>query len=82
VATSIASRELRNDTAAVLRRVQAGEVLLVTVDRRPVAVLSPVARRRQWVAAEQIWDRVRATQADPALAVELDELLDERVAEL
>jgi prevent-host-death family protein len=32
-------RELRNHTANVLRRVEGGETLRVTVDRRPVAEL-------------------------------------------
>jgi prevent-host-death family protein len=33
----VPSRELRNDTAGVLRRAQAGEVLTITVKGKPVA---------------------------------------------
>ena len=36
----VASRELRNDTRGVLRRVEAGEHVVITVDGRPVAVLA------------------------------------------
>jgi prevent-host-death family protein len=38
----IPQRELRNDVAAVLRRVEAGERLTVSVRGRPVARLAPV----------------------------------------
>lgn len=44
--SEVASRELRNDTAGVLRRVRAGEDVTITVSGRPVAVLTPVRPRR------------------------------------
>ena len=37
----VASRELRNDTAGVLRRVEAGETVVITVRGKPVADLAP-----------------------------------------
>ncbi|MBN8477531.1 MAG: type II toxin-antitoxin system prevent-host-death family antitoxin [Burkholderiales bacterium] len=43
---SITQRELRNDSAAVLREVQAGQTLLVTRNGVPVAELRPIAPRR------------------------------------
>jgi len=46
---TIQQKELRNQVAEVLRRVEAGETLTVTVAGRPVAELSP-ARRRRWVS--------------------------------
>ncbi|MGI8801209.1 MAG: type II toxin-antitoxin system Phd/YefM family antitoxin [Solirubrobacteraceae bacterium] len=42
---SVSVRELRNTVSAVLRRVEAGERVTVTVDRRPVAELVPLRRR-------------------------------------
>ncbi|WP_428342100.1 type II toxin-antitoxin system Phd/YefM family antitoxin [Mycobacterium sp.] len=54
---SIPQKELRNQVAEVLRRVEAGETLTVTVAGRPVAELSPAARRR-WVtgsALDAVW---------------------------
>lgn len=42
---TIPARELRNDVSGVLRRVEAGESLQVTVSGRPVAELRPLARR-------------------------------------
>lgn len=45
----IPQKELRNDVGRVLRRVEAGDVVTVTVAGRPVAELHPV-RRRTWVS--------------------------------
>jgi prevent-host-death family protein len=42
----ISQRELRNDSAAILRDVQAGQTITVTRNGMPVAELRPVARRR------------------------------------
>lgn len=47
--TTIPQKELRNQVGEVLRRVEAGEVLTVTVAGREVAELRPV-RRRSWVS--------------------------------
>jgi len=55
--TLIQQKELRNQVGQVLRRVEAGESLIVTVSGRPVAELSPV-RRHRWVsgpAVTQVW---------------------------
>jgi prevent-host-death family protein len=46
---SIPQKELRNQVAEVLRRVEGGETLTVTVAGRPVAELGPTFRRR-WVS--------------------------------
>jgi prevent-host-death family protein len=76
----VSVRELRNHTAEVLRRVEAGERLRVTVDRRPVAELAPLPARSAWVP------RGRAVtglvQADARLRGELAEVLPDTVDEL
>ncbi len=54
---SIPQKELRNQSGEILRRVEAGESLVVTVSGRPVAQLTPM-RRRRWVAGPalaQVW---------------------------
>lgn len=72
VSEEIASRELRNDTAGVLRRVQAGERLTVTVNGRSVAELVPVQRaRRGWIRRDELVARMRRAQADPGLRDDL-----------
>lgn len=52
---SIPQKELRNQVGEVLRRVEAGETVTVTVAGRPVAELSPAARRR-WVTGGALAD--------------------------
>lgn len=46
MARKISQRELRNDSAAVLREVQAGQSMIVTRNGTPVAELRPVSPRR------------------------------------
>lgn len=70
--TEIAARELRNNTADVLRRVEAGEQVTITSRGRPVAELTPVrpVRRRPITRAELTRRLVRA-QADSGLREDL-----------
>lgn len=51
MSTRVPSRDLRNDTAGVLRRAEAGEDVVITVNGRDVARLSSVDSRPQWVDA-------------------------------
>ena len=81
--TEIASRELRNDTAGVLRRVEAGETLTVTSNGRPVARLVPLPRaRRSWLPREELIRRLEHFQADPGLRDDLRELAGETTDDL
>jgi prevent-host-death family protein len=63
----VSLRELRNNVSDVLRRVEAGERLRVTVDRRPVAELLPLSRRRQAVPWTEVEAALPKIQADPGL---------------
>jgi len=80
VGIDISVRELRNHTAEVLRRVEAGERLRVTVDRRPVAELGPLPTRSAWVTRERVMTSL--IQADPSLRDELADALPDTVADL
>jgi prevent-host-death family protein len=80
VSDEVSVRELRNHTAEVLRRVEAGEHLRVTVDRRPVARLVPLPSRTTWVPRQRVLDSL--TQADAGLREELDRALPDTVDEL
>ena len=80
--TQVPLRELRATTSAILRRVEAGESIVVTVDRRPVATLVPFERRLAWVPAHQVWGRIQAAAADAGLTAELDRLVPDRLANL
>jgi prevent-host-death family protein len=68
----VASRELRNDTAGVLRRAAAGESVEITVNGEPVAELGPLrARRSHWSSSAALAARLSSVQADPSLGDEL-----------
>ena len=43
---TISQRELRNNSAAILREVQAGRTLIITRNGTPIAELRPIRRRR------------------------------------
>ena len=55
--TIIAQRQLRNDNAEVMRRVEAGETFIVTRNGVPVAELRPLGAGRQRVVGR---DRLAA----------------------
>jgi prevent-host-death family protein len=62
---TIPQRELRNNIARVLREVEAGERLRVTVDGRPVADLVPIGGvRRTFVPVEDVARILRSAPLD------------------
>ncbi len=73
MADDVSVGELRANTADVLRRVEAGERLRVTVNRRPVAELVPLPAPATWVPRRRVLDALR--QADAGLRGELAEAL-------
>jgi prevent-host-death family protein len=80
MAGEVSVRELRNHMAEVLRRVEAGERLRVTVDRRPVAELAPLPARTAWVPRRRAMDSL--VQADAGLAGELAQALPDTIDDL
>lgn len=79
----VASRELRNDTAGVLRRVVAGEDVVITVRGRPVAYLLAVREpRRRWIGRRELVSRLRRAQADPGMREDLDRLAGDDTEDL
>jgi prevent-host-death family protein len=80
---TIPQRELRNQIGRVLREVEAGERLRVTVDGRPVADLIPIGGvRRTFVPREEIASLIGAAALDPNFARELDALIGATIDEL
>ena len=78
----VASRELRNDTRGLLRRVAAGEDIVITVDGEPVAGLRPLRRRPRWMQRTEFVRRLSGRQADPGLDAELRALAPDMTDEL
>jgi prevent-host-death family protein len=75
---SVGVRELRQHASEVLRRVEEGERLTVTVSGRDVAMLVP-ATRRSWRRYDEIAD-IWASPADPTFAATRD-LLDQEITD-
>jgi prevent-host-death family protein len=73
--TDVSSRDLRNRTAEVLRRVEAGERVRISVNRRPVAELVPLGRP-SWVSGASIERILREAPADVALLADLAAVRD------
>jgi prevent-host-death family protein len=76
--TDVSARDLRNHTAAVLRRVEAGERLRVTVSRRPVAELGPL-QRPAWVSGAAMERVLRDAPADAELVEDLAPLREQTI---
>ena len=74
----ITQRELRNDSGAVLREVQAGQTIIVTRNGVPVAELRPVPPRR-FVPRAAIADAARrAPRVDAGrFRADLDAVVDQ-----
>jgi prevent-host-death family protein len=79
----ISLRDLRNHVSEVLRRVEGGAPVTVTVDRRPVARLVPLTARRAAMPAGEFFGQLaRIGGADPALGAELRGILTETTDDL
>jgi prevent-host-death family protein len=79
----VSVRDLRNHVSEVLRRVEGGTPLTVTVDRRPVARLVPLTTRRTSMPTSEFFAKLgRIGGADPGLGDELRNLLTETTDDL
>ena len=67
MAIRVASRDLRNNTADLLRRVDAGEQIVITKRGDPVASLVPFQQpRRRWLPRAELVRRLGAVmQLEP-----------------
>ena len=78
----MATRELRNNTAGVLRRVEAGETVVITVRGKPVADLVPHnGDGGRWLTPSEVLAIREITDADPTFRADLDRLAGETTDE-
>lgn len=83
MAIRVASRDLRNNTADLLRRVDAGEQIVITKRGDPVASLVPFQQpRRRWLPRAELVRRLAAAQADAGLRDDLTRLAGETTDDL
>lgn len=81
--SAISARDLRNHTAEVLRRVEAGEEMEVLRDNRPVAKIIPWSWRRRWLPASEISRQLLSLRPDATgQARELQEALTDTTDDL
>jgi prevent-host-death family protein len=78
--SDVSSRELRNHTAEVLRRVEAGERVRINVNRRPVAELVPLGRP-EWSSGAAMERVLREAPADSGLLEDLAAIREQTVEE-
>ncbi len=79
----VASRELRNNTAELLRRVDAGEQVVITNRGKPVASLVRFETpRRRWLPKAELLRRLATAQADPGLREDLARLAGDTTDDL
>lgn len=71
----IPQRELRNNVSAVLREVEAGETLRITVRGRPVADLVPVSKKRRWIPRDEAVRILRDAPLDPQFEADVNAAL-------
>lgn len=79
---NVASRELRNNTRALLDRVEAGEAITITVNGKPVAELKPIERRSSWITRQEFVRNVLPHRADAGLRRELADTFSETTDDL
>lgn len=80
--SDVASRELRNNTRALLERVEAGESITITVDGHAVATLEPAGGRPRFMARDRFVRTVMADRADAGLRAELRRLAPDTTDDL
>lgn len=78
----VATRELRNKTADLLRRVKAGESMVITVRGKPVADLVPhQAEGPRWMPRDELIELLKTHSADPGLRDDLKRIAGETTDE-
>ena len=73
MSVEVASRELRNDTAGLLRRVEEGQRIVITRRGKPVADLVPHREERtRWLGPDEVIEIITRFPADPGLRADLE----------
>ena len=75
----VSARDLRNHTREILERVERGESIEITVNRRPVAELKPLPPRPQFVPWSVIEEILETAPADPGLLDDIAFIREQRV---
>jgi len=80
--STVAIRELRNNTRQLLERVERGEAITITIDGRPAAELRTLRTRPTFMDRRSFASAVLEHRADPELADVLAELAPQTTDDL
>jgi prevent-host-death family protein len=78
----IPQRELRNNVSAVLREVEAGQAVRVTVRGRAVAELVPVSSKKEHLSPADVERIVRDAPLDPDFSADVEAIAGATIDEL
>lgn len=78
----IPQRELRNDVSRILREVEEGARITVTVRGKPVAALVPVGSSRRFVSRHEVAEILIQAPLDREFAADLETVLGATIEEL
>lgn len=78
----IPQRELRNNAGAVLREVEAGATVRVTVRGRPVAELVPLSVKEEHLSPADVERIVDEAPLDPAFVTDVESVAGATIDEL
>ena len=70
---TIPQRELRNQSGEILRETEKGESFLITVEGRPIAMLTPYPKHR-WVPRAEVMKLLAGGKPDPGFFQDIAEL--------
>lgn len=83
MSVEVASRELRNDTAGLLRKVEEGETIVITRRGKPVADLVPHKQEAgRWLTPSEVMEIREIASGDPTWGADLAKLRAETTEEL
>lgn len=80
--TRVASRELRNNTRTIIKRVQNGEEITITVDGIEAARLVPPSSKSTWISRKEFVEQILKYQTDSALSKEIKQLAPDTTDDL
>ncbi|HEX6456910.1 MAG TPA: type II toxin-antitoxin system prevent-host-death family antitoxin [Solirubrobacterales bacterium] len=79
----VASRQLRNDTAGLLRKVEEGETFVITRRGKPIADLIPHRwEEARWPGPDEVIEIISKFSADPGLRDDLERLAGDTTDDL
>lgn len=82
IIVEVATRDLRNKTADLLKRVEAGESMVITVRGKPVADLVPHRTDGpRWMPKDELVELLKTHSADPGLLDDLKRIAGETTDE-